>query len=196
MDKNSMILIENAFKVLKENPNSLSALEILTKSAEDIFSYKFTVNTIDVMNNGPVFFMSVYPDRSTLDKIVEAISKNESNMILKLWKQTKEWTIEIDKRILNKSVIDLSDRELTAIFCHEIVHVIQSNSIPNRLITILQYELAKASISSKSLLRDRFFQKLLSLPIINACMGGSHDKSSLKEEIKADKFVKSMGYQF
>lgn len=195
MDKNSMILIENSFKVLKENPNSISALEILTKSAEDIFSYKFTINMIDAVHGSPIFFMSVYPDRSTIDKIVDAISKNESNMILKLWKQTKEWTIEIDKRILNTSIMDLSERELTAIFCHEIGHVSQSNSIPNRLITILQYEIAKASISSKSLIKDRFFQKILSLPIINACMGGSHDKSSIKEEIKADKFVKSMGYQ-
>jgi hypothetical protein len=149
---------------------------------------------VDSVNNSSLFFMSVYPDRSTIDKIVDSITKNEPHMISKLWKQTKEWTIEIDKRILNKSIIDLSDRELTAIFCHEIGHIIQSNSIPSRIITILQYELAKASVSNKSLIRDIFFKKILSLPIINACMNG-HDQSSIKEEIKADKFAKSMGYQ-
>lgn len=195
MNKSNMINIDNAFKVLKENANSEAAIEILKKTAEDIFSYKFNVNMIDPIVGNPIFFMSVYPDRSTLDKIVDSVSKNEPHMISKLWKQTKEWTIEIDKRILNKDIIDLSDRELTAIFCHEIGHIIQSNSIPNRIITILQYELAKASISNKSLIRDRFFRKILSLPIINACMGGDHDKSSIKEEIKADKFVRSMGYQ-
>ena len=189
-----MTKIENAFAVLKENPNSTVALEILQKSAEDIFSYKFTVYTVDSVN-APVFFMSVYPDRSTVDKIVDALSQNDSHVISKLWKQTKEWTIEIDRRILNTNIVDLTDRELTAIFCHEIGHVIQSNSIPNRLITILQYELAKTSIGNKSLIRDKFFKKILSLPIINACMGGDHDQSSIKEEIKADKFVKSMGYQ-
>ena len=194
MNKENMITIENAFKVLKENSYSTAAIEILTKSAEDIFSYKFKLSIIDTnMYDSPLFFMSVYPDRSTVDKIVDAISNNESNVISKLWKQTKEWTIEIDKRILNKDIIDLTDRELTAIFCHEIGHVIQSNSIPNRLITILQYELAKTSVSNKALIRDRFFKKILSLPILNACMG-SHDKSSIKDEIKADKFVKSMGY--
>ena len=139
--------------------------------------------------------MSVYPDRSTIDKIVDSIAKNESHMISKLWKQTKEWTIEMDQRIFNRDYIDLNARELTAIFCHEIGHIIQSNSIPNRLVTILQYELAKTSVSNKALLRDKFFRKILSLPIINACMGGDHEKDSIKIEIKADKFVKSMGYQ-
>ena len=194
MSKDRMINIENAFKVLKENSSSTAAIDILQKSAEDIFSYKFSIYTIEPINT-PVFFMSVYPDRSTLDKIVDAISTNDSHMISKLWKQTKEWTIEIDKRILYKGTIELTERELTAIFCHEIGHIIQSNSIPNRLVTILQYELAKTTVSNKSLIRDKFFRKILSLPIINACMNGDHDKSSIKEEIKADKFVKSMGYQ-
>ena len=194
MSKDKLINIENAFKMLKENPNSMAAASILQETAESIFSYKFTIYTITSVNT-PIFFMSVYPDRSTVDKIVDSISKNESHMISKLWKQTKEWTIEIDQRIFNRDYIDLSERELTAIFCHEIGHVIQSNSIPNRLITILQYELAKSSISNKALIKDRFFKKILSLPIINACMGGDHDKDSIKNEIKADKFVKSMGYQ-
>ncbi len=140
MSKDTMITIENAFKVLKENSNSTAAVEILKKSAEDIFSYKFNISIIEpTVPNSTIFFMSVYPDRSTVDKVVDSIVNNESHMISKLWKQTKEWTIEIDKRILNKNVIDLTDRELTAIFCHEIGHIIQSNSIPNRLITILQY---------------------------------------------------------
>lgn len=189
-----MINIENAFRFLKENPNSFAATEILGKSAEDIFSYKFTVYTVESVNT-PIFFMSIYPDRSTIDKIVESISKNEPHMISKLWKQTKEWIIEIDKRILDKSIIDLTDRELTSIFCHEIGHVVQSNSIPNRLVTILQYELAKTTVSNKSMIKDKFFRKILSLPIINACMGCDHNESSIKNEIKADKFVKSMGYQ-
>ena len=103
--------------------------------------------------------------------------------------------IEIDRRILTADYIDLSDRELAAIFCHEIGHVIHCNSIPTRLVTILQYELAKTSISNKSMIRDKIFRKILSLPILNACMGGDHDVSSIKEEINADKFVKSMGYQ-
>ena len=91
--------------VLKENSNSVAAIEILKTTAEDIFSYKFNVNMIEPVADNPIFFMSVYPDRSTIDKIVDSISKNEPHMISKLWKQTKEWTIEIDKRILNKSII-------------------------------------------------------------------------------------------
>ena len=39
MSKDKMITIENAFKVLKENSNSVAAIDILKKSAKDIFSY-------------------------------------------------------------------------------------------------------------------------------------------------------------
>ena len=194
MSKEQMISIENSFKMLQENPHSMAASSILQDTAGSIFPYKFTVYTVNCVNT-PIFFMSVFPDRSTIDKIVDSIAKNEPHMISKLWKQTKEWTIEIDQRIFNRDIIDLNARELTAIFCHEIGHIIQSNSIPNRLITILQYELAKTTIGNKVLIKDKFFKKILSLPIINACMSGDHEKASLKNEIKADKFVKSVGYQ-
>ena len=190
-----MLAIENAFKVLKENPDSEAAREILEKSAEDIFSYKFHISIVEPVDGSALFFMSVYPDRSTVDKIVESIANNDSHMISTLWKRTKEWTVEIDRRLFNNDIIFLTYRELTAIFCHEIGHIIKSNSIPYRIVTILQYELAKSSVSNKSLIRDRFFRKLLSLPILNACMSGDHDKDNLKNEIKADKYVKSMGYQ-
>ena len=161
MSKDKMLNIENAFKVLKENPGSFAAIEILQKSAKDIFSYNFTIYTVESVNT-PIFFMSVYPDRSTIDKVVNSISNNEPHMISKLWKQTKEWIVEIDRRILDRNIIDLTERELTAIFCHEIGHIIQSNSIPNRVVTILQYELAKTTISNKSLLKEQIFRKILS----------------------------------
>ena len=186
-----LISIENGFKVLKENPSSTVGLDLIRSSTENIFPYKFNVNIINVRDNSPLFVMSVFPDKSTLDKIIDAIATNDNKAISKLWSQSKEWTIEIDGRILNSSVIDLTEKELTAIYCHEIGHIIYSNSIPNRLTTVLQYEIAISA--NKFLIRDKFFKKFLSLPVLNSCRVNKNE--SIKEEIRADKFAKKLGYQ-
>ena len=186
-----LVSIENGFKVLKENPSSNAGLELIQKSTEKIFPYTFHINVIDVKDSSPLFVMSVFPDKSTLDKIIDAIATNDNKAISKLWSQSKEWTIEIDGRILNSSVIDLTEKELTAIYCHEIGHIIYSNSIPNRLTTVLQYEIAISA--NKFLIRDKFFKKFLSLPVLNSCRVNKNE--SIKEEIRADKFAKKLGYQ-
>lgn len=190
----NLLYIENGFKVLKENSQSNVGLELLKTYTEKNFPYKFNINIITARDNSPLFVMSVYPDRSTLDKIIDAVINNEGNKVIsKLWSQNKEWTIEIDSRILDETIIDLTDRELSAIYCHEIGHIIYSNSIVNRLSTILQYEIAVTSPSNKLMLRDKFFKKFLSLPILNACR--TEKDNSIKNEIKADKFAKKAGYQ-
>lgn len=192
--------IENAFKVLKENVESEVAIKMLKEASEGIFpGYTFNVKDCYYTSNddgtNPLYIMAVYPNDASIRKIVNAIIKNESNTVMKLWNETKEWTVEIDARILSNhySGLDLSDRELTAIYLHELGHIISTNSIPSRLINILQYEVAKASITYKAMVGDKFFRTFLSLPILNACMVDNN--KSIKEEIKADKFVCDAGYK-
>ena len=186
-----LVSIENGFKVLKENPSSEVGLELIRSSTENIFPYTFHVNIINVKDSSPLFVMSVFPDKSTLDKVIDAIVSNDNKAISKIWSQSKDWTIEIDGRILNPAIIDLTEKELAAIYCHEIGHIIYSNSIPNRISMVLQYEIALSS--NKFLIRDKFFKKFLSLPILNSCRVNKNE--SMKEEIKADKFAKKLGYQ-
>ena len=53
----------------------------------------------------------------------------------------------------------------------------------------------KANISSKMMLKDSIFRKIMSLPILDTCISdGKRDRTSIKEEIKADAFAKKMGY--
>ena len=186
-----LVSIENGFKVLKENPSSEVGLELIRSSTENIFPYTFHVNIINVKDSSPLFVMSVFPDKSTLDKVIDAIVSNDNKAISKIWSQAKDWTIEIDGRILNPAIVDLTEKELAAIYCHEIGHIIYSNSIPNRLSMVLQYEIAVSS--NKFLIRDKFFKKFLSLPVLNSCRVNKNE--SIKEEIKADKFAKKLGYQ-
>lgn len=199
LNKDKFTAIEGAFLVLKENTNSLAALNIIKSSLESCFSGCIfdvrIVNSVDY-NNAPFFVMSVFPEISVIDKVISAVmTDKETKAIQKLWETNKNWRIEIDERIFDKNIIDLDNKELTAILLHEIGHIVCSTSIPNRISLILRYEIMNSKISNKMMIKDSIFRKLLSLPVLDSCIGDEkRNPSSIKEEIKADAFAKKMGY--
>lgn len=204
LNKDKCKTIEGAFSVLKGDINNQEAVKLIKDTLEDSFrDYTFDVRIHRVVGtresdkiSGPIFYMSVYPELSTTDKIISAVLSNkETDAIEKIWKANKKWTIEIDDRVIigNNS---FSNSELTAMLLHELGHVVYTNSIPNRLSTIFKYEITKASISNRLLIaKDKLFRSILSLPILDTCISDNkRDLKSVKEEIKADSFVKRMGY--
>lgn len=196
LKKEKFSAIDGAFLVLKENPNSASALQIIEENLNDCFMCDFKVNIVSPSESDKLFVMSVFPEISTTDKIIAAILSNKpTDAIEKLWKTNKKWTIEIDKKLFDDGFINLTNKELTAILLHEVGHVVSSNSIPTRISIVLRYEIAKAKTQNKFIMKDRLFAKIMSLPILDACISDEkRDKSSIREEVKADKFAKQMGY--
>lgn len=94
--------------------------------------------------------MSIFPTQSTVEKLVDSILNEESDKMLKtIWDENKEWTIEIDRRILTGAFIEANSKELTALILHECGHVIYSNSIPQRMSKVMKYEYAKADFGTK-----------------------------------------------
>ena len=198
LSKEKLTSIEGAFAVLKENPHNQAGTEIIEKALNECFGCEFDVKVVvpSAMEK-ELFVMSVYPEVSVVDKILVAVLANkEFDAIKSLWESNKKWTIEIDSRILNQGIIPCNERELTAMLLHEIGHVVYSTSIPNRVSLILRYEVAKTNVRNKMLLRDKVFRTILSLPVLDACVSdGKRNETSIKEEIKADSFVKKMGYE-
>lgn len=202
LDKNKFIDIDKAFVLLKEMNDNQNAISMIKSSLESCFKdLTFDINIVKSKGinsdyEDSFFIMSVFPEKSTATKIIYALAnteKNKENIVRKIWEKNKKWTIEIDDKILQSTYFDFTDRELTALLLHEIGHIIYSNSITNRISTILQYEIAKASMSNKILMKDKIFSKIMSLPILNACVADSKSKA-IKYEIKADSFSKKMGY--
>ena len=198
LKKEAFKSIDNAFLVLQEDKASETGKKIIKDSLNEIFDVEFDIEIIPVNDNSPLFVMSVFPENSVVTKIISAVTTNSGNIetIKKLWQQNKKWTLEIDERILNKNFINCSNRELTALLLHEIGHVVCTNSIPSRISTIIQYEIAKSKLENKILAADKLFSKILALPILNACVSDSRKSDKpLSVEIKADNFAKKMGYQ-
>ena len=190
--------IESCFTEIKEKrSNAGPACNKIETILSSVFHKKMKVNVITPKNNKDTFFvMSIFPEKSTLDKMVEAIVNEENDQILrKIWEETNEWIIEIDIRIFNEDYIQLTAKEMTALLLHEIGHMVYSNSIPQRISKVMRYEFAKADLGRKKVLQNKVFGSVLKLPIINACTYDNYKtKDSIRKELKADVFVTKMGY--
>lgn len=191
--------IETGFSVLKEDPMNKTGVEMIKKELEDMFGYEFVINVVVPEDDSAEFFvMSVYPEVSTMDKIIQSLmtnNKNKDEAVKKIWAKNKKWTLEIDKRLLTNTIITVDQKELTALLLHEIGHIICSNSLPTRFVTLLQYEVAKSNMKTRLMLKDKVFRKVLCIPILNACIADDKSKQALKNEVKADSYVKKMGYK-
>lgn len=201
LNRNMINDIEEAFRLLKTDNNNLEALETIKKSLETgLPDFKFNINITPVSQNHRdlYFIMSVFPDTTTVDKIISSIGNNDSDIVAiqRLWELNKIWDIEIDERILFNKPIAFTPSELTAMLLHEIGHIVISTSIPTRLSTILKYELLKSKFSNRMMLKDKIFRSILSIPILDACVSDyERTDSSIKDEIMADSFVSKMGYR-
>lgn len=188
--------VEAAFASLKENPGNKEAYEAIAACLKDVFHKKIRVSVVYTRPNDNLFVMSITPEKSYLDLVVNYLIQGRPDLnIQKLWMDILEWNIEIDSKILESKTIDLTTRELTALLLHELGHMAFSDSVPQRISRILKFELAKASIGTRSLFFSNTFRPLLSLPILNACCFNQvADYAALRKEMQADLFAVKYGY--
>ena len=90
----------------------------LTKEMSDILHEVFKDMTFDVklsklLDESELFIMSVFPEMSTIDKIVNAVLTNKpDSAISELWKKNKNWYIEIDQSIFVDKALDFDEKEI------------------------------------------------------------------------------------
>ena len=108
--------IEDSFTRLKANDSDVSALRKMSDSLKSITGKTVVVDTVRPSSqNQECTVMSIYPDESTLDMIIQSIvSENDDNTIAKVWAGCSKWNIEIDTRILDNDA-NMNERELTAL---------------------------------------------------------------------------------
>jgi hypothetical protein len=191
--RDKLDVIEASFKVLLEDNNNKASIEDIKDVLENSFDgFKFNISIVPHKSNEKTYIMSIFPEESTMDKIIVSIldEKDSKDVVKDLWSKNKNWYIEIDSSALDGS---FTNKELAAILLHEIGHITISNSIPNRISTILQYNVMSTNSKNKLMLRDKVFRSILKLPILEMCVKGN-SKSNIKEEIKADGFAKKLGY--
>ena len=201
LNRNMINDIEASFQLLKEDKSNLEAIDRIKKSLESglpDFVFNISVTPIEKNERDLYFIMSVFPDESTVDKIITSITNDDTDIqaIQRLWQLNKVWNIEIDERILQDKPIGFTPSELTAMLLHEIGHIVISTSIPSRVSIIIKYELLKSKFSNRMMLKDKIFRSILSIPILDACVSDyTRTISSIKDEVEADSFAAKMGYR-
>ena len=201
LNRNMINDIETSFRLLKEDKSNLEAIDRIKKSLEPglpDFVFNISVTPIEKNERDLYFIMSVFPDESTVDKIITSITNDDTDIqaIQRLWQLNKVWNIEIDERILQDKPIGFTPSELTAMLLHEIGHIVISTSIPSRVSIIIKYELLKSKFSNRMMLKDKIFRSILSIPILDACVSDyTRTVSSIKDEVEADSFAAKMGYR-
>ena len=196
LDKTQFEKIDSCFVEILDKKNMGKNLTEIEKILSSTFGKTFHVNVIKPKRNAPFYIMSIFPEESTLDKLVASILNEEPDKELKaIWDENKVWIIEIDSRILTGSFVNANSKELTALLLHECGHVIYSNSIPQRMSKVMKYQYAKASIGTKNVMKNGIFKKVLQIPILKACIFENYKThANLKKEVKADIFAVKMGY--
>lgn len=196
LDKTQFEKIDSCFVDILNKKDVGKNLNEIEKILSSTFDKTFHVTVIKPKRNAPFYIMSIFPEESTLDKLVASILNEDPDKELKsIWDENKIWTIEIDNRILTGSFVDANSKELTALLLHECGHVIYSNSIPQRMSKVMKYQYAKASIGTKNVMKNGVFRKVLQIPILKACIFENYKThANLKKEVKADIFAVKMGY--
>lgn len=191
--------IDQGFSILKKNQDDTSAMKQISSVISKATNKKVTLNIVNLSDDLTTqsFIMSICPNDSSVNRIIEAIVNNDtSKLISDTWEGCKEWTIEIDRRVLTHS-IDFTPRELTALIMHEIQHMLYATSTRRRIINTFKMCFVKQSIDVQKLLGSKMFSDFNS-PIIknlfNVILTVPNNARELRKELNADKFASKMGY--
>ena len=116
--------IDDAFADILNKENQAQAVRTIQLVLSNCFDKDIRVVIIKPKRNAPFYMMSIFPNESTLDKLVQSILNEESDKNLKkIWDENKTWTIEIDNRLLTGGFINVNSKELTALIILEVGYV-------------------------------------------------------------------------
>ena len=189
--------IDVYFGELKTNKDSANTLKNIENELNSIFNQDFTVRTYKSKPSESTAIMSVYPDESTIDKIVKSIVNEEGlSAVKELWNKNTHWNIEIDMRIVCSKKLDLSNRELTSLLIHEVGHTVDENSFSERLAKVVKFGFVSVSAPVKKVLQKTNLKSLVGLTILDNCaFSPSKDSNNVKKELSADHLAYKLGYR-
>lgn len=194
--------IEKAFAGLKKRQ---SPAELTTLSHQLTSEFKKVIRCSVLDANIPLdkFVMSTTPDTTTLDKVCDYASDNSSKVatIVAIWQGSNKWTLEINKPVLDL----LSAKELTALACHEVWHVIYSDRAVKRIQDGLLFAINTSKVTRNAILTSQKFKRVLRIPGLISCQlifnkkematEAMAHKKYIEKEMKADTFAAENGYR-
>jgi len=189
------LLIEKCFSAIKDKVDIINNLSKISTIIKRSFDLTFNISIVENDTN-QFFGMNIYPTINTINLMIDAIltQKSHADVVVEIWNGNKEWFVEIDSIILYDKNLNANPAEITAVLLHEIGHVVYSNSIPQRVNSILRYQIMQTDYAVKKLCENNKIRKLFDLVIAEACSSKNFHYTNVQSERIADNFVVKMGY--
>ena len=189
------LLIEKCFSAIKDKVDIINNLSKISTIIKRSFDLTFNISIVENDTN-QFFGMNIYPTINTINLTIDAIltQKSHADVVVEIWNGNKEWFVEIDSIILYDKNLNANPAEITAVLLHEIGHVVYSNSIPQRVNSILRYQIMQTDYAVKKLCENNKIRKLFDLVIAEACSSKNFHYTNVQSERIADNFVVKMGY--
>lgn len=189
------LFMERCFAAIKNKVAVDENLRKLQNAIKRVFDLDVEISISE--NTTKEFYgMMVFPEMSTIDRVVEAIvtDKSDKEVIMDIWANTNKWYIEIDSILLYDISLNANPSEMVAVLLHEIGHIVYSNSIPYKVWKILRYKTVSLKYTIKQLAANRKIRKLFNIAIIEACCSKNYEYFESNDEKIADEFVVRYGY--
>jgi hypothetical protein len=190
-----LLLIEQNFQSIKDKRNIDSSLDTIRRVISRMSDLDVSISIVDNKTNN-FFGMTMYPNKSTMDKLIESIMEDRSTTerIMDVWMKNKNWIIEIDSILLYDTNLNANPAEIVAVLLHEIGHTVYSNTIPARVTKVIKSELLNLDYKLRALCKKSQVNKIFELAIVEACGQKIYTLRNQSNEFDADKFVVKQGY--
>jgi len=180
----------DSHKLEERISTALSNIEINGKTKN------FEISIVSNNHKEPFFGMRIFPIISDSDIIVKALVNDRKSFkeIYGMWKEIKNFYVEIDSQCFDRNSVNFIPQELTALIIHELGHVVHSENTVEVFYRAYQEAYMRMKIAEKASLK--FLYLLYTIPLASSCMlrGWINGKNEIKVEMFADSFLKEYNY--
>ena len=144
------------------------SLERISKILKRLFCIDANISIID-QEAAPFFGVSIYPDFTDIQKIVEEIMTNQVSDVIETWSYTTNWVIELDSKLMFNKTNSFSREEIAILLFYRIEQIIFNYSLPKKITEIIRVSLSSLDYRNNAIVRSKVCRFLYMIPFMIAC---------------------------
>ena len=145
-----------------------TALERISRILKRLFCIDTDISIID-QESAPFFGVSVYPDFTGIQKIVEEIMTNQSSDVIDTWSSTTNWVIELDSKLMFNKTNSFSREEIAILLFYRIEQTLFNYNLPEKITEIIRVSLTSLDYRNNAIVRSKVCRFLYMIPFMIAC---------------------------
>lgn len=158
----------------------------------------FEISIVDNSKKAEPFFgFRVFPVIADMEKLLTdaTVEVKSIHEIINMWREIKNWYIEIDSTVFDRTAINFNPKELTALLLHEIGHTVFSDTAIERFYRAYKEAYVEMKSADRASIRALYVLYMIPLSIACSTRSWTNGKNEIKEEEYADKIlVEKLGY--